>query len=520
HEIRTPLNGILGMTRLAQESAVHRRQANFLDTVQESGQSLLTLINDLLDVSKLEAGKLELEHVSVQLHELIGETCRLMAASAWQKDVELVCDIDVSVPEQILSDPSRLRQIMMNLIGNAIKFTEQGFVAVIARVVTKNGQQQLMLTVQDSGIGIAPEKQGKVFESFSQADSSTTRRYGGSGLGLAICKELAELMGGTLGLESELGVGSEFSLALPLETESETRPEKNLVGYRIAVVDSLPASCHAIASALEGSDASVSRFTTNAELVSQIDQQHFDCAVFGVELDAVLCERLRVVGTPFMLLVPPTASWESIPGEPIAELRKPALSGEIVSAVEGLLRGDAPSVQRLLNSEPVASNGVNDETVSPATASPSGQAADDEDSGPLAGIRVLVAEDGAINREVISGILGMLGCSVSMAVDGVEVTSMAAEQSFDICLMDVDMPVRDGIEATCEIRKMDGGLERLPIVAMTAHCSDQIWIRCQDAGMDGFLSKPVEPKSLLEVIQRYVAARDGKQDPNAIASSV
>ncbi|MDF1840465.1 MAG: ATP-binding protein [Rubripirellula sp.] len=520
HEIRTPLNGILGMTRLAQQSVVHRRQANFLDTVQESGQSLLTLINDLLDVSKLEAGKLEIEHVSVQLHELIGETCRLMSASAWQKDVELVCDIDVSVPEQILSDPSRLRQIMMNLIGNAIKFTEHGFVAVTARVVTDNDQKQLMLSVQDSGIGIAVEKQSKVFDSFSQADSSTTRRYGGSGLGLAICRELAELMGGTLGLESELGVGSEFSLVLPLESESVAQPTKNLSGSRIAVIDSLPASCQAIASALMGADASVSQFATKAELEAQFDQQHFDCAVFGIELDAVLYERLRVAGTQCMLLIPPTASWESIPGEAIAELRKPALSGEIVAVVESLLRGEGRSAQRSLSSESVASHEPKGETALPATDPSTKQAAAEEESGPLAGIRVLVAEDGAINREVISGILEMLGCSVSMAVDGVEVTSMAVEQRFDICLMDVDMPVRDGIEATYEIRKLDHGSDRLPIVAMTAHCSDQIWIRCQDAGMDGFLSKPVEPKCLMEVIQRYVAARDGMQLPGTIASSL
>ncbi|MEM8670536.1 MAG: ATP-binding protein [Planctomycetota bacterium] len=503
HEIRTPLNGILGMTRLAQQAAVDRQQSNYLDTVQQSGSSLLILINDLLDVSKLEAGKLELERVEVPLHDLIAETCRLMAASAWQKDVELICDIDSKVPSQIIGDPSRLRQIMMNLVGNAIKFTEKGFVSVIATIRSSDDITELKLTVQDSGIGIAPEKQAKVFESFSQADSSTTRRYGGSGLGLAICRELAELMGGTVELQSELGVGSEFSLVLPIEPPSDGVKEQVLAGRQIVIVESLPAARRAIHSALTGAGASVVACDSIPDLSKALDHP-CDAVVFGIEPDRSLRAKLAKTDTPSLWLLPPLASWQTWDDTNIAEIRKPAIPRDIVSTLDSLLKGEDVSNHHLESNQPTSDRPkvIPEET---EVEEPVTQDTANDPNAPLHGVRVLVAEDGEINREVISGILGMLGCSVEIAVDGLEVTKVAEGGKFDICLMDVDMPVMDGIEATALIRKSENSNDHLPIVAMTAHCSDQIWERCQTAGMDDFLTKPVEPPKLLAMIQKYVS---------------
>jgi two-component system sensor kinase len=386
HEIRTPLNGILGMTRLAQQATSDQRRSNYLDTVQESGQSLLTLINDLLDVSKLESGKLELEQIPVQPQAIADEICRLMAPSATQKSVELICDVEPEVPITILGDPSRLRQIIMNLIGNAIKFTERGSIQLRLNLVQEPGNKdQLSIKVQDTGIGIPDEKIKSVFDSFSQVDSSTTRRYGGTGLGLAICSELAEMMGGTIKLDSELGVGSEFTVLLPIDVP---------VG--------LPAS-------------------TKVDHASE-----------------VIAESL-----------------ENETSEFDSDLPRPS------------------------------------------------SASDDSQSGqPL---RILVAEDGAINQEVIVGMLEMNGYEVVVANNGEEAFQKASEGSYSLCLMDVDMPKMDGIEATKMIRTKVPGADResLPIIAMTAHCGDQIWSKCEAAGMNAYIPKPIDPKTLFENVNRF-----------------
>jgi len=375
HEIRTPLNGILGMTRLAQGCAAQgsvdsHRQAGYLDTVQESGESLLTLINDLLDVSKLESGKLELEQIELKPRTIAEEICRLMTASAKQKSVDLISVIDPTVPETILGDPSRLRQIMMNLIGNAIKFTEQGSVILKMNFdQQRDGGGSLRFSVKDSGIGIPADKIDSVFDSFSQVDSSTTRRYGGTGLGLAICRELTERMGGSIELESELGAGSQFTVTIPVEV---------------------------------------------------VDLPH---------------ER----------------------------------TGESEAAADSVRQRPHPS-------------------------------------GDRPPIRILVAEDGAINQEVIVGMLELKGYQVVVASDGEEAVQKASEDSFALCLMDVDMPKMDGIEATRMIRTTVPGADQdtLPIIAMTAHCGDQIWAKCEAAGMNAYIPKPIDPDTLFENVERFV----------------
>lgn len=375
HEIRTPLNGILGMTHLAKQASDDVRCSNYLDIVEESGQSLLTLINDLLDFSKLEAGKMEFERIAFNVVELIGEVVRLMSPSAMQNGVDMCHDLSHPVPRLIYGDPSRLRQVIVNLVGNAIKFTSQGSITLSARVCDGSSGPTLSISVKDTGIGIPASKHAKVFESFSQCDSSTTRKYGGTGLGLAICQELTELMGGTIGLVSELGVGSTFTVNLPLEIVDE--------------------------SMLEGS-------------VSQL-----------------LCARNN----------------------------EDALTAELMRTEIAIWRH-----------------------------------------------RILVAEDGEINQEVIRGILEMQGCDVTIAEDGRQALELASHQHFDLCFMDIDMPNMDGIEATIQIRSGESGKgdRPLPIVAMTAHSGEQIWDVCQAAGMNDYLAKPIQPEALMQSITRHV----------------
>ncbi|TWT83671.1 Sensory/regulatory protein RpfC [Planctomycetes bacterium CA13] len=409
HEIRTPLNGILGMTRLAQQSSVDGRQKGYLDTVQESGQSLLNLINDLLDFSKLEAGKMVIEEIPFRPQELAGEVSRLMGASAWQKGLELSCELAPDLPQILVGDPSKLRQIIVNLVGNALKFTAEGSVALMMQATPRDHSSiMLSIAVKDSGLGIPIEKQEKVFESFSQADSSTTRRFGGTGLGLAICRELAEKMNGTIELESAVGFGSTFTVTIPLAIAEGDTAEIDITEIDIAEIDT-------------------------AEIdIAEIDIAERHTVERGFESES-----------------------------------QPHLSKE-----NNVSFGD-----------PCSSDDSRCENRS---------------------ARILVAEDGVINQEVIVGILEMEGYEVVVANDGQEAVERAAEQDFDICLMDVDMPKMDGMDATRAIRaSMHNVKSALPIVAMTAHSGDQIWGQCKEAGMDGHLPKPIQPDKLFETIERY-----------------
>ncbi len=507
HEIRTPLNGILGMTRLARESADNQRQANYLDTVQESGESLLTLINDLLDVSKLESGKLELEHIELNPRAIAGEICRLMAASAWQKSVELVCDIDPAVPKTVFGDPSRLRQIVMNLIGNAIKFTEQGFVALKLDLCRQSGApDSLCIRVKDSGIGIPADRVDSVFESFSQVDSSTTRRFGGTGLGLAICRELTEMMGGSISLKTELGRGSEFTVRIPIpQQNSSNQPQPSLRGRRIAVIDPLAASREAIERSLRSVGAEVKGFASHDKLSNRIAKQEWDLVVFGGTDLKPVSRRCATRNIPSLYLVPGQSVIEPDSGNRCIQLRKPALSDEVIQAAEDLIlrQSDLP------RSAPEAAVSIRRQSARQGDSQLLTKQSDQDlaKSEPISQppIRILVAEDGLINQEVIVGMLEMRGYEVIVANNGEEAVQQASTASFALCLMDVDMPKMDGIQATRMIRMNVPGADResLPIIAMTAHCGDQIWAKCEAAGMNGYIPKPIDPKTLFENIDHF-----------------
>lgn len=538
HEIRTPLNGILGMTRLARGASSDPRQTGYLETVEESGQSLLTLINDLLDFSKLEANKMDLERIPMDFERLAGEVSRLMAASAWQKGVELVCDVDPLLPKAILGDPARLRQIIMNLIGNAIKFTEQGYISLtITALSVDDGVDQLSIEVQDSGIGIPLEQQGKVFESFSQADSSTTRRYGGTGLGLAICRELAERMQGTIELQSVVGIGSTFNVLLPLELADEQphmQPCPVLGNPRVAIIEPLDASARAIESALGSIGANVQVWPCRSEFGEwQFDASFFDhtwdLVIFGCDKIESLANRCAELNIPCLFLLPAHVTLDVQRGEWSAELRKPVLASDLLATTTALLRRDPEvrwttpedaesSTQRLSSKEqdplneaeahsmrrkPNVLNHLSSSRLNDSPAQPPVPQGDDPSASAT---RILVAEDGVINQEVIMGILEMKGYEVIVASDGVEAVELAKRNAFDICLMDVDMPRMDGIDATKLIREQSSeACKNLPIIAMTAHSDDQIWEACEAAGMNGYLAKPIQPETLFEMIERHGA---------------
>ncbi|WP_391560935.1 ATP-binding protein [Roseimaritima multifibrata] len=513
HEIRTPLNGILGMTCLASKATEDSRLIGYLNSVELSGQSLLTLINDLLDFSKLEAGKMELEQIPTDLSQVAGEVCRLLAASAWQKNLELVCDLDPFLPRTVIGDPSRIRQILMNLVGNAIKFTETGHICLAIRTVEESSRSStIQFTVQDSGIGIAHEHIDKVFESFSQSDSSMTRRYGGTGLGLAICRELAEGMEGTIDVESEFGNGSTFTVTLVMPTVNQDRLVEPIAIFpppQIMIIDPLPASQHAIANALKPVQAktmacSPNPADTSPSTIDTMLESELDLIICSGEIPDQVWNHCSTTKTPTLWIRSGTST-ASVPAVPwLTEIRSPAMCPEILAAAAEMLQ--YPRRQVSDDDAPVPAIAPKNETIierSPEPTETFNEPVSTDPPSRTRSPRILVAEDGVINREVISGILEMQAYVAVLAKDGVEAVEIADQEEFDICLMDVDMPRMDGIEATRMIRMRDipTGARRFPIVAMTAHSDDQIWASCKEAGMDAYISKPIQPEKLFETIQ-------------------
>ena len=546
HEIRTPLNGILGMTQLAQKTSLDQQQEAYLTTVQRSGEALLHLINDLLDFSKIDAGKMELEAIEVDLREIVADCLRLLAPSAWNKQLELICSVDHGLPSSITGDPARIRQIVMNLVGNAIKFTQQGHITVrLTAPLASQLPASVQIAVTDTGIGIAADKQHRIFESFSQADSSTTRRYGGSGLGLAISSELAQLMGGKIAVDSRPGHGSTFTLTLPLTGNDPVPPRSvpRLSDKRIVLVEPLPATRHAICDAFAATQAEI----VVRDRAEEIDRHHArapELVILAGPDAARDAEWLAKRGTATLVLLPPGADVPTATGEHVAALYKPVLPHDLLAAAARLL-DDSPAARlaepataggavaapadvgrgtsgselpstMLADADAVVTSkaGAADAPESPALSgrAPAEGARPDGDHLGVAArrpVRILVAEDGPINREVITGLLGLEGYQVCLAHDGVEAAERASAGSFDVCLMDVDMPRMDGMQATQQIRRWEQqqpSSGRLPILAMTAHHDAEIRQQCLDAGMDGHLSKPVQPDQLFAAIARYAPA--------------
>jgi PAS domain S-box-containing protein len=510
HEIRTPMNGIIGMAELLFDTSLTREQADYLSMIRQSADSLLRLLNDILDFSKIEAGKLELESVPFNLSDCVGKTTQTLAGRAAEKGLELACRIAPELPERFIGDPGRLRQTIVNLVGNAIKFTEQGEVVVeVTKASRSNSHVRLHFAVKDTGIGIPPDKQQAVFEEFTQADASTTRRFGGTGLGLAISSQLVRMMKGEIWIESQVGKGTTFHFTTEFEIASDqpslsSLERSSLTGLPVLVVDDNSTNRRILEEMLKSWSLAPTVTDGAGEALTELrraadnDQPYplvlLDCMM--PEIDGFsLAHSINSDSTlaqPALVMISSAAR----PGDArrcreigiSRYMTKPVIKSELLDTILDAMNQHAEETTAK-------------ETV--AVAPPSGPS-----------VRVLLVEDGLVNQRVAAGFLERAGHQVTVAENGEVAIRCWEQQPFDIILMDVQMPVMDGFEATTVIREREAASgKRIPIIAMTAAAMKGDKENCLEVGMDDYVSKPIAADALFATMARHL-------DPLAETKSV